>query len=414
MSNGGQAGSWPFVGSLVPEARVMAWTTLANTIGHGMFVVTAVLFFTRIKGFPATDVGLGLTIAGLVGLVVGIPLGHLSDRVGARELLIVLLTLAGLAAILVPFSSQWLMFVVSVSLLMAFDRGSAAVRSALIATSVRGQERLRTRAFLRAVNYIGISIGAAGGAVALVLDTTVAYQTALVLNGVTCWIAALVMRRYPHVEPVSRESAVPMGHVFRDRPYVLVTLILAATGVQYAILDVGMPLWVNEFTDAPTWIVSVLFVVNTASVVLGQVAVSRRIESVRTAARSASLAGFVFLVVCVLISLTDGGSATQAVPLLLVAGLLHAFGEITQTASQFCLGQDLAPHHAQGQYQGMATTGFSLSTMLGPAAITLLPITLGAPGWWLLGGIFLVLAAATLPAVGWAVRTRPAFGVDLP
>ncbi|MDN5854211.1 MAG: MFS transporter [Actinomycetia bacterium] len=412
MSNGG-AGSGLFFQSLLPEARVMAWTTLANTIGHGMFMVTSVLFFTRIQGLAATEVGLGLTIAGLVGLVVGIPLGHLSDRVGARELLIVLLMLAGIAAILVPFSSQWWMFVASVSLLMAFDRGSAAVRSALIATSVRGQARLRTRAFLRSVNYIGISLGAAGGAVALVLDTAMAYQIVLVLNGVTCWIAALVMRRYPHVEPVARESAVPMGQVFRDRSYVLVTLIVAATGAQYAILDVGMPLWVNEFTDAPTWIVSVLFVVNTAAVVLGQVAISRRIESVRTASRAASLAGFVFFVVCILISLTDGGSVARAVPLLLVAGALHAFGEITLTAAQFCLGQDLAPHHAQGQYQGMATTGFSLSSMLGPAAITLLPISLGAPGWWILGGLFLVLAIAILPAVRWSVRTRPAFGVDL-
>lgn len=413
MSDGGRTGSGLFPRSLLPEARVMAWTTLANTVGHGMFMVTSVLFFTRIQGFAATDVGVGLTIAGLVGLVAGIPLGHLSDRVGARELLIVLLVLAGVAAVLVPLSSQWWMFVVSVSLLMAFDRGSAAVRSALIATSVRGQARLRTRAFLRSVNYIGISLGAAGGAIALVLDTAIAYQVVLACNGVTCWIAALIMRRYPHVEPVPRESAVPMGRVFRDRPYVLVTLILASTGVQYAILDVGMPLWVNEYTDAPTWIVSGLFVVNTASVVLGQVAVSRRIESVRTASRAASLAGLLFFVVCVLISLTDGGSAAQAVPLLLVAGLLHAFGEITQTAAQFCLGQDLAPLHAQGQYQGMATTGFSLSTMLGPAAITLLPISLGAPGWWILGGVFLVLAVLMLPAVRWSVRTRPAFGVDL-
>lgn len=392
----------------------MAWTTLANTVGHGMFMVASVLYFTRIQGFSATEVGLGLTIAGLFGMAAGVPLGHLSDRVGARELLMVLLVCAGVAAVLVPLSSQWWMFVASVSALMAFDRGSAAVRSALIATSVRGQARLRTRAFLRSVNYVGISLGAAAGAVALVLDTAVAYQIVLAVNGVTCWVAALIMRRYPHVTPVPRESAVRIGGVFRDRPYVVVTLILASTGVQYAILDVGMPLWVNEYTEAPPWIVSVLFVVNTVAIVLGQVAISRRIESVRTAARAASFAGFIFLVVCVLISLTEGGSAAQAVPLLLIAGALHAFGEITQTAAQFCLGQDLAPHHAQGQYQGMATTGFSLSTMLGPAVITLLPIGLGAAGWWILGGIFVLLGVVMLPAAQWSVRTRPAFGVELP
>lgn len=398
----------------LPEARVMARTTLANTIGHGMFMVTAVLYFTRVQHFTAAEVGLGLTISGLVGLAVGIPLGHLSDRVGARELLMVLLVLGGAAAVLVAFTERWWMFVVSVSLLMAFDRGSAAVRSALIATSVRGAERLRVRAYLRSVNYIGISLGAAIGSIALVLDSQVAYQAVLALNGVSCWIAAFTMRRYPHVPPVPRDHAVPMGQVFRDRPYVVVTLILAATGVQAAILDVGLPLWVNEFTDAPTWIVAVLFVVNTTSVVLAQIGVSRRVESVRSAARAASVAGFVLCAACVLISVTEGGSASTAVPLLLVAGVMHAFGEILQTAAQFCLGQDLAPHRAQGQYQGMATTGFSLSHMLGPAVITALPIGLGAPGWWILGGVFVVLGLLMLPAVRWTAHTRPAFGVDEP
>lgn len=396
------------------EARVMAWTTLANTTGHGMFMVAAVLYFTRVQGFDATEVGLGLTISGIVGIGVGIPLGHLSDRVGARGLLTALLVLGGGAAMLVPFAERWWMFVVSISLLMAFDRGSAAVRSALIATSVRGPERLRVRAYLRAVNYVGISLGAAIGATALVLDTKPAYQVVLLLNGVSCWAAAAVMRRYPYVPPVPRDHAVPIGQVFRDRPYVVVTLILAATGVQAAILDVGLPLWVNEFTEAPTWIVAVLFVVNTTAVVLGQVGVSRRVESVRSAARGASVAGFVLCAACVLISVTEGGSAAESVPLLLAAGVVHAFGEILQTAAQFCLGQDLAPHRAQGQYQGMATTGFSLSTMLGPAVITTLPIALGAPGWWILGGAFVVLGLLMLPAARWTVRTRPAFGVDVP
>lgn len=398
----------------LPEARVMARTTLVNTIGHGIFMVAAVLYFTRVQNLSAAEVGLGLTISGLVGLAVGIPLGHLSDRVGARELLMMLLMAGGVAGVLVAFADRWWAFVVSVSLLMAFDRGSAAVRSALIATSVRGPERLRVRAYLRSVNFLGIGIGTVVGAAALVLDTELAYQVVLVLNGISCWLAALAMRRYPHVPPVPRDHAAPIGQVFRDRSYVAVTLILAATGVQAAILDVGIPLWVNEFTDAPTWIVAVLLIVNTLAVVLGQVGVSRRVESVRTAARGASVAGFVLCAACVLISATEDGGAALAIPLLLVAGLLHAFGEVLQTATQFCLGQELAPDHAQGQYQGMATTGFSLSHMLGPAVITALPIGLGAPGWWILGGAFVGLGLLMLPAVRWTVRTRPAFGMERP
>jgi hypothetical protein len=95
-----------------------------------------------------------------------------------------------------------------------------------------------------------------------------------------------------------------------------------------------------------------------------------------------------------------------AVVLLLAGGVVHGTGELMQAAAQFCLSQTLAAPHAQGQYQGLASTGFSLSAMLAPTAIAMLPIALGPTGWWILGGIFVVLGAALVPAVAWAARTR--------
>jgi MFS family permease len=179
--------------------------------------------------------------------------------------------------------------------------------------------------------------------------------------------------------------------------------------VQYAILDVGIPLWVDNYTSAPRWTVSLLFVINTVVIILFQVAVSRRVESVALAARVISFSGIVFWLACVLFALSEGRPTGWAVALLVAAGLVHVLGELLQAAAQFCLGQELAAEHAQGQYQGLFSTGFSLSTMLAPAVITLLPIKFGAPGWWALGGIFVVLGALLLPVVAWAQRTRSRF-----
>jgi hypothetical protein len=44
--------------------------------------------------------------------------------------------------------------------------------------------------------------------------------------------------------------------------------------------------------------------------------------------------------------------------------------------------------------------------MLAPTVITFLPIMLGPPGWWILGGIFVLIGFALIPAVRWAGRTR--------
>lgn len=384
----------------------MAVASLITTVGSGAYLVVAVLYFTREIGLSPTQVGLGLSIAGLAGLLSGVPMGHLGDRMGARGLLIALLVLAAPVAAAAALVQNMWQFVLAASALSVLDRGSAAVRAGLIASMTTGAGRIRIRAYLRSVTNIGMSVGAGIGALALVVDTRSAYVTLLVLNGVSYLVAAFVLRRHPSVPPMQRPSDGPVWIVFRDRPYVVVTLLMAAMAIQYSILDVGIPLWVDRYTTAPTWMVAVLFVLNTTMVILFQVALSRRVESLEAAVRAVSTSGVVFFVACGLFALAAGQDVGIAIVLLLAGGVVHGTGELMQAAAHFCLSQTLAAPHAQGQYQGLASTGFSLSAMLAPSAIAMLPIALGPTGWWILGGIFVVLGAALVPAVAWAARTR--------
>jgi MFS family permease len=384
----------------------MAVATVVTTVGSGAFLVVAVLYFTRIVGLTPGQVGIGMSIAGFAGLVSGVPMGHLGDRYGARELLLALMVLAAPVAASVALVQNAWQFVLVASALAVLERGSAAVRAGLIASMTSGAGRIRIRAYLRSVTNIGMAVGAGIGAVALVFDTRTAYVTLLLLNGASYLIAAVVLRSHPSVAPAPRSDSGPVWIVFRDRPYVVVTLLMATMAMQYSILDVGIPLWVDRYTDAPTWIVAVLFVINTGMVVLFQVSVSRRVEDVSAAIRAVSTSGVVFFVACGTFALAADGGTALAVVLLLAGGFIHATGELLQAAAQFCLSQDLAAAHAQGQYQGLASTGFSLSAMLAPTVITFLPIMLGPPGWWILGGILVVIGFALVPAVRWAGRTR--------
>ncbi len=68
----------------------MAFAQLANSVGDGAFIVTSALFFTRVVGLSTAQVGLGLTVAWLVGFLAGVPLGNLADRKGARGVAILL------------------------------------------------------------------------------------------------------------------------------------------------------------------------------------------------------------------------------------------------------------------------------------------------------------------------------------
>src|SRR5215470_6909720 len=92
------------VGILPPAGapRNLALAQLANSVGDGAFVVTSALFFTRVVGLSTAEVGLGLTIAWLLGFLAGVPLGNVADRRGARgtAVLLALTTASAVAAFL--------------------------------------------------------------------------------------------------------------------------------------------------------------------------------------------------------------------------------------------------------------------------------------------------------------------------
>jgi nitrate/nitrite transporter NarK len=71
-------------------ARNLAMAQLANSVGDGAFIVTSALFFIRVVGLSTAQVGLGLTIAWLIGFLTGVPLGNLADRKGPRGVAILL------------------------------------------------------------------------------------------------------------------------------------------------------------------------------------------------------------------------------------------------------------------------------------------------------------------------------------
>ncbi|MEU1285056.1 hypothetical protein [Kitasatospora sp. NPDC005856] len=79
-----------------------------------------------------------------------------------------------------------------------------------------------------------------------------------------------------------------------------------------------------------------------------------------------------------------------------------------ESSAGFALGFGLAPDHAQGQYQGLFGIGFGAGQALAPVILTGAVLSLGHPGWLLLGAFFGVLGAAGPPVAAWAERTRPA------
>ncbi len=402
---------------LVPPAgpqRVLALAQLANSVGDGAYYVTSALYFTHVVGLAPARVGLGLTVAWGVGSLVGVPLGRLADRRGARGTAVLLALATGLAVASFLVVRDFVPFVVAACAYASAQSGLAAARHALLAGLVPAGERTGLLAHLQATLNAGLAVGAGLGGLALHAGTRTAYLGVFALDAVSFVVCAGLLVRLPSVAPVHKGRANgPEGGrkrrdlgVLRDRPYALLTLLNAVLLLRMPLLSLGLPLWIAERTDAPAWLVSALFVLNTGAVMAFQVRMARGVTGVASATRAVRRSGWVMLAACAVFALSAGASPWVAVGALVVGAVLQVAAEMGQSAGSWQLSFELAPADRVGEYQGFFGTGVTVARTLGPLVLTSLLLGWGAAGWLLLGGATLVASYAMGPATRRAHASR--------
>lgn len=394
--------------------RILAKAQLANSIGDGVFYVCSVLYYARIVGLSPGQIGLGLTLGWAAGFVTAVPLGHLADRRGPRGTAIALAGATALSVGSLLLVRSFVAFAIVICVYASCQTGLNAARQALLAALVAPAERTRIRAYLQSTVNAGLAVGAAIGGVALSIDTAAAYLVVLGLDAAGFVLAAVLLRRLPAVPATSRTAGEPRLAVLRDRPYALIAFLNAVMLLYMPLLSVVTPLWIAQRTEAPRWLVAALFVVNTASVMLFQVRVARRVTDLRTAVRSVRRAGVVMLLACVAFMLSAGPSPIAAMVILLAGAAVQVVAEMLHASGSWEISFDLAPADKQGQYQGFFGSGVAVARMLGPVLLTTLILTGGRIGWLVFGGLFLLAACAMGPATRWAERTRRTTPVVLP
>lgn len=405
----GADGSMPIFKELIPPrgpVRVLCLSNLAKTVGNGVIMAVSVLFFTHSVGIPAEQVGLALTIGGVFGMAASVPAGHLADIMGPRNTTIVFMCAQGLLMCGYAFVRGFPELMIVTSLVLIAESATDAARGALIAGITKPGERVRAWSYLRSISNLGVSLGAVAGGVALWFDTRAAYMILLIGAGLLVIAAGLAYFTVPTVPRAAKPAEAPRLIVLRDRPYAVVSALNAVLTINTVILTVAMPIWISTRTHAPTWLYSMLLLINTFTVVLLQVRTSKGSEKVSAGAKALRRSGIFLTVACVLLMLAAGQPAWLAIVILVLGAFAHVFGEMQWSAGSWSLSFGLAPEHAQGQYQGFFGMSTQLGTMVTPVLVTSLLTGLGQSGWLVLGAGMLA-AGMTVPAVaGWAERTR--------
>ncbi|NUT32195.1 MAG: MFS transporter [Hamadaea sp.] len=389
-----------------PVVRALVTSKLASSVSRGLFITVSVIFFTRSVGLTAGEVGLGLTIAAVAGMFAGVPIGHLADRVGPRGIMIAFGVARAAFMLGYLVVDDFAGFLIVATVVNVLESGVGAANGALIAGSVSADQRVRTQAMLRSVTNVGWAIGAVVAGVALNYDTRTAYLAVIVICVVISLLASTLVLRVPPVAPQPRRKSGPALVVLRDRPYLALAALNGVLCIHYGMLNVAVPLWVVERTEAPAWVVAGLTLMNAVAVALFQVRASHGTGTAEGAAVAQRTSGFLLLGACVLYSLAAGPGAWLATVVLFAAAAVHVLAELRQAAGSWGIAFDLAPDHAQGQYQGLFGTGFALAGVIAPAVLATVVVGWGWPGWLLFGVIYAVSGAAVPVAVRWARRTQ--------
>jgi MFS family permease len=399
-----------------PEWTTTAWwrrpvgtvylATLVMSVGKGAWFTAWVMFLTRSVGLSPAQFGIGVTAAGVVGLFVGAPFGYLADRIGAREMIVVLGIVQGLALFSFAFLDDFLAIMVSTCVLTAGERSTPGIRIALLSGLTAGRERLTAIATTHVMTQAGIAVGAVGGAVVLVLDTRPGYLGLVTFCGAVSALAALLLLRVPHVDSL-RDKKVERGVlVLRDRPFLLLAFLNGLLALNWGMLQPGISLWVEAHTAAPLWLMGPIMGGNAVVFVLFMNRVNRSGSTVTGAARLGLRSGIVLAVSCLIFATTYHGSGPWVQVVLLVAAAVHVVGEMFFVGSGYGVSVGLTPEDAHGEYQGVFLSGQTAAMMLAPGIMTALLVGMGIGGWLVLAALYLVGGLGTVAVSAWALRQR--------
>ncbi len=403
---GTNSAPWLVRRGILPEPgpkRILACVTLINRLGSGLFMTSGALFFTRSVGMSVSRVGLGLGIGAFAGLLASIPVGHIADRRGPRESYMATLAVEGIAMSSLVFVHKFPVFVAAICLVELAAAASEATRGPLV-RGLAGGDAAAFRAYLRAVVNFAVMLSAAMAAIAIQLNTRTDYLALIIGNSASFFAASAVVFFLPHVHPLPIPPDNRRWVALRDRSYIVVSALNALLSIQYGVLLFALPLWIVDRTHAPRLMVGACVIINTAIVVSFQARASRRVRDPGSAANAMRRAGFMFLASMALIAAAGGSPWWIAALLVALGAAVHSLGEIWQGSAGYELSYSLALPHAQGQYSGVFSMGTGLSNAVAPLVLGALCIVWGAPGWIVMGLVF-VLTGIAFPRVGaWAER----------
>ncbi|MCT9008508.1 MFS transporter [Streptomyces sp. NPDC054766] len=401
------------VTSLLPDSpggRLFVGLTFVDSLGTGLYLAGAVVYFVHGIGLTNGQIGTALSLAGIVGFVTAVPMGIAADRFGAKRLLVLVqFWRAGWFTALALCTGPYSFGLVACGLAVA-ESATPALSQAVIADAVGDAQRNRTMALVRSVRNIGFSVGAL---LAAPLVSTDRSWTALVVvlgNALSFAVVGALLTRLRTPRTTRAHSTGLLAQIkgFRSPRYLVLAALTSVLSLHMTLLPVVIPLWIIQGTDASAWTISALLVVNTGMAVFLQIPLSKRAEDVPGSTVLLRWSGPALAACCAAMIAASLASGWAAVGLLAVGMVCMTLAEIWQSAAGWTLSYAFAPARHRVQYLAVfSLSGLVAQEIAGPGVLGGLMIDAGRIGWAVLAAVFLLSVPLVGPVVGALARQGP-------
>lgn len=400
--------------------RALTFSTMSASLATGLFYTVSALYFTRVIGLSPTTVGIGLTVAGAVGVASSFAGGYAADRVGADRLQLWANATQAVALLAYVGAGDAVSFVLVACVAVGSRSLQGTAKATLQARWFEGAERVGIRARLRVITNVFIGLGTVLAGGALLVGTAAAYQAVMVatalfaalstvpLAGLRARVEGFAARMDSHLEP----NRVPGPSPLRDRTYVTSVALNSVIAMHFGMTTVGVPLWIATRTEAPEVMIAALLVLNTVLVALFQVRAARGTHDIAVAGRTVRRGSLLLAGACLLYGAAGSTGMLVAIALLVLAEVLGSWAEVWCEAGGWGLAFELADPLSAGRYQGLSATGYSLASMVAPALVTATAVDHGLPGWAFLAALF-AAAGVAVGVLATRAATRRTTAVEL-
>lgn len=332
----------------------LALSTLVNRLGT-MVVFFLALYLVQDRGWTAGEAATAMALYGLGALVASPFSGWLADQWGHKPTLAWSLGLSAALLLLLPYAHARAFLLPLIVLWSAATQAFWPASMALITDLVPGSMRKQAFVLHRLASNLGISVGPAlGGFIA-----HRSFHAIFWIDGLTTFLGLGVLLTLVQAPPPEPAPELPTLSAWRDRRLLLLLAGLVPATVVFTQIHGAFPLWVVRGLGHGTAAFGLLFTLNTALIVLAEVAVNHRLAAWshgRQLALGALLLGLGFASLGVL----------RAYPLLALCTVVWTFGEMVYLPASSDAVAGMAPPDRRGQYLGLYSLTWTVAMTLGP------------------------------------------------